>query len=345
MATTESKTGDKAMGFANVLRANGGLEVWQRGAGASASIAVAASATAYTADRWYLKTGTNQACTVSAQAGLTNGSRLCARVQRNSGQTGTGTLYFAFPLDTDELMALRGASAILSFYVSSGANWSPTSGTLTINLYCGTGAVGKRNSVAYTNETNPLTGSVNLSTSQAATLVTVTTGTNTIATNITQAEIQFSWAPTGTASTNDWFSVDDVQIEVGLAPVPFERRMFAEELHLCMTHYTSSFPYGTAAAQSAGVAGAISTRNPIASGEPTHYVSFDPPMRANPTITTYNPSAANANWRNVTAAADVTVTVDGSSSKSTTGCLFGTSGTVTTLGDYLCIHYAADASI
>ena len=44
------------LSFRNVLRANGGLEVWQRGAGASASIAAAASTTAYAADRWYIKT-------------------------------------------------------------------------------------------------------------------------------------------------------------------------------------------------------------------------------------------------------------------------------------------------
>lgn len=332
------------LSYRNILRANGGFEVWQRGAGASASIAVAASTTAYVADRWYLKTAANEASVVSAQAGLTSASRLCARVQRNSGQTGTGAVYFAYPLDTDEVVALRGATPILSFYVASGANWSPTSGTLSVKLYCGTGAVAKRNSSALTGETNPLASSTNLTASQAATLVTMTAGSS-VATNVTQAELQFTWTPVGTAGANDWFSIDDLQLETSAAVTPFERRQFAEERELCMEHYRSSFPYGTAPAQSAAVAGALTVKNPIALGDPAIWVGFDPPMRTTPTLTTYNPSAANANWRDVTAGADATVSVDPATSIGPTGVLIATSGTVTALGDVLCIHYAADAGI
>lgn len=327
----------------NTLRANGGFEVWQRGAGGSASIAVGASTTAYTADRWYLKTAANEAAVVSAQTGLTNGSQKAARVQRNSGQTGTGAMYFAFPLDTDEIFALRGNIANLSFYVSAGANWSPTSGTLTVNLYCGTGAVGKRNSVAFTGETNPLTGSVNLTPSQSAALVSIG-GSAAVATNVTQAELQFTWTPVGTAGANDWFQIDDVQLETGPF-TPFERRQFAEELALCMRHFQTSFPYGTAPAQSGGVAGAITVKNPIALGDPSAYIEFEPPMRVAPTITTYNPSAGNANWRDVTAAADATVSVDPVTSIGPSGVLLATSGTITSLGDILCIHHSADAGI
>lgn len=335
--------GSIGLSHRNVLRANGGMEVWQRGAGASASIAVAASTTAYTADRWYIKTAANQASHVSAQAGLTNPSRLSARIQRDSGQTGTGAMYFAYPLDTDEVIALRGATPILTFYVSAGANWSPTSGTLSVNLYCGTGAVAKRNSSALTGETNPLTGSTALTQSQGATLVTITG--SAVATNVTQAELQFTWTPVGTAGANDWFQVDDIQLEIGLAATPFERFQFAEELAQCMRHFQSSFPYGTAPAQSAGVAGSISTKNPIALGDPSAFVEFEPPMRVAPTVTTYNPSAGNANWRDVTAAADATVSVDPGTSIGPSSVLIVTSGTVTTLGDVLCIHYSADAGI
>ena len=35
----------------NILSANGGFEIWQRGAGGAASVSIAASTTAYTADR------------------------------------------------------------------------------------------------------------------------------------------------------------------------------------------------------------------------------------------------------------------------------------------------------
>jgi hypothetical protein len=153
-----------ALGHANIAGRNGGFEVWQRGT----SVAVAASTIAYTCDGVYLATGANQACTVSQQAGLTNGSRYCARVQRNSGQTGTGALRFAMPLDIDELLKAAGRALEMIFTVSTGANWSPTSGTLNYAIYFGTGAVAKRNGSAYTGETAPISGSINLAQSAAA---------------------------------------------------------------------------------------------------------------------------------------------------------------------------------
>lgn len=75
----------------------------------------------------------------------------------------------------------------------------------------------------------------------------------------------------------------------------------------------------------------------------SQWIAFDPPMVANPTITTFNPSAANANWRDITASSDVTVSVDPAATKSTTGFQLATSGTVATLGDVLGIHYTADS--
>src|SRR5882672_865397 len=137
----------------NVLGDNGGMEVWQRGAGSSSSFAVPASTTQYTADRWYIATGTNQASVVAAATGLTNTSQLAAKVSRNNGQTGTGAYTFGFPLDTDEVFRLRSKKVALSAVVKSGANWSPASGTITCTLYVGTGAVAKRGG-GFTSETN-----------------------------------------------------------------------------------------------------------------------------------------------------------------------------------------------
>lgn len=224
--------------FKNVVGRNGGLEVWQRLVNGATTITVAASTTAYTVDGFYLKTAANQASTITQVAGLTNGSNFAARVQRNSGQTGTGAMYFAIPLDADEIAKLRGNKAALSFWVSTGADWSPTSGTLTANLYVGTGALAKRNSSAYTSETNPITLAVNLATSAAA-AVKISTASVAIGSTVTQGELQFTWTPTGTAGANDWFAVDDVQIEVvtdGVAPVTplFERSDFVFDLQRCL---------------------------------------------------------------------------------------------------------------
>jgi hypothetical protein len=119
---------------------------------------------------------------------------------------------------------------------------------------------------------------------------------------------------------------------------------FEIELIRAQRFYRKSFPKGTAPAQNAGVAGARCVTNPIAVGRPSLYVPFDPPMETSPTVTTYNPSVTNANWRDVTAGADVTVTVDPAAAKSSTGVNISTGATVTTLADELCIHYTADTA-
>ncbi len=136
-----------------------------------------------------------------------------------------------------------------------------------------------------------------------------------------------------------------VAIGLNSAPPAPETRPIWVELPLCQRYLRKSFPQATAPAQNAGVAGAVTTKNPIAAGDPSVWVSFNPPMRAAPTITTYNPSATNANWRDITATADVTVSVDPSTTKGDSGFIIATSGTVASLGDILAIHYLADARL
>lgn len=293
-ATPAGGGGSGTNDFRNAIFANGGFEVWQRGAGGAASIAVAASTTAYTADRWFLKTGANQAFTVSQQAGLTNQSRWSARVQRNSGQTGATIVYFEYPLTTDECVALRGQNITVQLYTSTGANWSPTSGTLNINAYFGTGAEAKQGGTSYTGQTNPLTTTVNLSTSASA-AQTQFTGGSTVATNVTQGCLQFSWTPTGTASTNDWIQFDDVQLETGSSATTFERVTFSLALRECQRHYCKTFNYATAPAQNAGLNGALFA-GPNSTDTLGVQFRFPVAMRTAPSATTYNPSAANANF-------------------------------------------------
>jgi hypothetical protein len=243
----------------NLIRRNGGMEVWQRGAGSSSNIAVTASTLAYTVDGWYLQTGANEAFHVSAQTGLgaTGRSLLAARVQRDSGQTGTTAIRFGFPLDSDESARTRSQCLALSFDTSTGANWSPASGTLTYNVYFGTGAVAKRNATPYTNETNPITGSVNLATG-ASSATTISAISTTAAATTVQAEVQFSFTPVGTASTNDWVQIDNVQLEgvpcstAAFTP-QFEHIGMETLMALNQRHFAKTFAYATAPAQSVTV--------------------------------------------------------------------------------------------
>ena len=145
---------------------NGGFDVWQRGT----SVSVAASATAtYTGDRFALTTQASQASTVSRQTtgDTTNLPTIqyCARVQRNSGQTGTGSMIFGQSLETTNSIRFAGQTVTLSFYARKGANYSPTSSILNANIYTGTGTDQSRIAASYTGDVQALTSNVTCSNS------------------------------------------------------------------------------------------------------------------------------------------------------------------------------------
>lgn len=341
--------------FRNIL-ANGGCELFQRGAGDSASIAQAASTTAYTADRWYYITGATQASVVSAQNGLANQSRHAARVQRNSGQTGATALIFAYPLTTEECIRLRGQKIALQFLARAGLNFSPTSGTLSYNVYFGTGTEGKRGA-GFTGETNPITGSVNL-TADGSTIstVAVNSGATTVATSVTQGEVKFSWTPAaGTAGANDYVEFDNVQLEASAASTAFEYLPFDVMLRELQRHYCKSFVYGTAPAQNAGLLNTLASFTPGGLDGASVGIGlvyewrFPMQMRTTPTIVTFNPSVANANWRQTTGgggggAADSTVTVSPDTSTGADGVAIAGAG-LNNNQSRAYIHATADASL
>lgn len=332
----------------NALYMNGGLEVWQRGAGSSAVISVAASTLAYTADRWYIQTGVNQAYTISATTALSNGSQISGIVQRTAGQTGITAIVFAYPLDTDEIARIRGSKVSFSALVKAGATWSPASGTLTAILYVGTGAVAKRNATPYTGETTALSIATNLTAGGSTTTITGSSSA-VIPTTTTQAELQFTWTPVGTAGATDTITFDDVQLEAQLSastwtPTNFDRLPFAVILAACQRHYQKTFPYSIAPAQSAGVANSIQLMAQVANVSVAANYPLKVITRATVGVTSFNPSAANANWRNITSGADVTAAIDPNTTLGDAS-IYITGVSVSVVGQSLGIHITASAGI
>jgi hypothetical protein len=212
---------------------NGGLDIWQRGT----SISVSASSAPYTADRWVFSTGASAASTVSRQS--TNDTtnlpsiQYCARVQRNSGQTGTGANYFAQSLETTNSFEYVGQSVTLSFYARKGANFSGASNLLGAVLVSGTGT--DQNVItAYTGTATVATSDVTLTaTWQRFTI------TGTVATTATELAAYFSYTPSGTASTNDYYEITGVQLELGSTATVFSRTggTIQGELAACQRYY------------------------------------------------------------------------------------------------------------
>jgi hypothetical protein len=188
---------------------NSSFNVWQRGT----SVSVAASvSSAYTADRWTLQTQANQASTVSRQptSDTTNlpNIQYCTRVQRNSGQTGTGTCYYGQAFESINSIPFAGKAVVLSFYARAGANYSPTSSVLQVQAASGTGT-DQAPLIAWTGQNNFVDSvSANLTTTWQR-----FTYTGTVQSTATQIKVAFIFTPTGTASTNDYFEVTGVQLE------------------------------------------------------------------------------------------------------------------------------------
>ena len=213
---------------------NGGFDIWQRGT----SVNVAAASAPYTADRWQALAQTGQASTVSRQ--LTNDAtnlphiKYCARVQRNSGQTGTGDglgIFNAFESLNSQQFA--GRTITFSFYARAGANFSASGNVLKARVYTGTGT-DENVIVGYSGLGFPVDASPVLTTTWQRFTYTVA-----IPTTVNEVQIGTYYVPTGTAGANDYFEVTGVQLEVGSVATPFSRATgtIQGELAACQRYY------------------------------------------------------------------------------------------------------------
>jgi hypothetical protein len=253
---------------------NSAFQVWQRGT----SVSLAAStgfASGFGPDRWQMQTNANQACTISRQ--VTGDStnlpfiQYAMRVQRNSGQTGTGAMTIAQSFESINSVAFAGKTIAFSFYARAGANYSPTSSALIARVIQGTGT-DQNVFNGYTSQTFVI--------DQTPTLTTTWqrfTYTATVASTTTQLGCYFNWTPTGTAGAADYFEVTGVQIDIGNVALPFRTNggTIQGELAACQRYYQKI---------------ASGTNSPIGYGSflsATLYevgVHYPVEMRVNPTI-------------------------------------------------------------
>ena len=221
---------------------NSAMQVWQRGT----SIAITSVVNSYSADRWQCGVNVNQNTTIARQVtgDTTNlpNIQYCARVQRNSGQTGTGTSYFTQSMETVNSIPFAGKIVTVSFYARKGADYSPTSSSLTTTLSYGTGT--DQNVLGtYTGQTTVVS---------AANTLTATwqrfTMTGTVGTTATELAMAFAWSSIGTAGTNDYFEVTGVQIDIGSVALPFRTNggTIQGELAACQRYYQRKTSVGNA---------------------------------------------------------------------------------------------------
>jgi len=266
---------------------NGGMEIWQRGTTNSMAASITRSA-GFGADRFQMETGTNQATTISRQSvsDTTNlpSIQYCTRIQRNSGQTGTGTQYYTQSLETASSIPLAGKTVTLSFYARAGANYSPTSSILKPVIWSNT-----------TTDSSVWNGGWNTVATVNATLTTTWQRflvTGTITATQTQIAIGFEWASTGTAGANDYYEITGVQLEVGSVATPFSRAggTIQAELAACQRYYQTSFDLGQTPAHNSSYFGEM-TLSCVNGGFNTNSygaILFPTKMRTAPTVNIWN---------------------------------------------------------
>jgi hypothetical protein len=250
---------------------NSAMQVWQRGT----SVSIAASTIAYSADRWQVLTGANQATTVSRQAtsDTTNlpSIQYCARFQRNSGQTGTTNYFFANSFETINSIPYAGKTVTVSFYARKGANYTAASDGLFVGLNTATGT--DQNVFNYAvGVASPIGSTVTLtSTWQRFTV------SGTLSASLNELAVFFRYTPVGTASTNDYFEVTGVQIDIGSVALPFRTNgaTIQGELAACQRYYYLAV---------SGTGQAISMGANYTASVLVAYVNFPVTMRIAPTL-------------------------------------------------------------
>lgn len=201
---------------------NGAFQVWQRG-----TSFVPGSGT-YTADRWSVVRSV-AGSTASRQTGQAN--QYALRVQRDSGNASVVEIVTSQSLESFNCYGLAGLPMTIKFKARCGANFSAASSAIALGVYSGTGT-DENVAIGYTGANVFISVSPVLSTTQATYEYT-----GTVPAGTKELAVRVGFTPVGTASTNDWFELEEVQIVVGDYAGNFPYRDYAEELALCRRFY------------------------------------------------------------------------------------------------------------
>lgn len=277
---------------------NGNFDVWQR----NTTFTTPASL-AYTADRWLIAyDGTIGTFTASKQAFTLGQSSVpnnpAFYFNWNHTVAGSGSTVRQIQQRIEKVETLNGSSVSMSFWAKADSART-VSGILRQNF--GTG--GSPSAAVDTS-----LGSFSLTTSWqkfTATVSLPSVSGKTLGSNINDYLALIFSLPLNVVMSID---IAQVQLEAGTLATAYDLRTFVQEWLACQRYYEKSFPYATAPAQNSGDAGYIFLAMPT-SLAPSASVYYRAIKRASPTLTTYNPSAANNNWRNLSSGADIAVSV------------------------------------
>lgn len=318
---------------------NGGMMVWQRG-----TTFVPTTARMMTADRWGVKTAAGTLTSVARTA-------VFSPLRGSFGLTLTGNAGVT-TVDLDQrLEAVHATPLRYSAAATFSARiFNNTAAALTPTLFVDTPSAADNwaSSTAQNNAGagDPLQSCPN----GATTLVSWSAAIGAYANIANGVGFRLSF-PSGALNLGTkTIGVFDVQVEpvaaVGIAPSLFEIENFGDELARCQRYFQKTFPYGTAPAQNAGIAGAfLFTQSIGASLQQSEGQRLMAVMRVQPTtVTLYNPGATNSQIRNFSGSTDWSASVclaQGDNSLQ----IGGTSPAGSVVNSVAILHVTADAEL
>lgn len=147
-------------------------------------------------------------------------------------------------------------------------------------------------------------------------------------------------------STANFFRLTAVKMELGPVATPLDVLSGDVEYLRCQRYYQKSFLYATAPAQNAGSnTGEYIFPSPV--GASTAFANITVPtlpMRAAPTVTLYNPNAANAQIRNRSTSTDCTGSTTFNAQEKSFA-LQGTTPASSAAGHQLAVHWTASSEL
>lgn len=286
--------------FAEAL-VNGGMAISQRGSGVTCPVGVRT----YTADRWFVN---------PSGAGVTY-------FQVTTPPTGALSKYAAKIVGANSVTTVDFGQRIESYLIPyikttitiSALVKNDTGASLSLSLRLGTPSASD-NFTTVTNRLSTTLASVSAGTSQRLTHTVDISGYTNIDNGL---ELVFR-VPSGSIDAiGRSVTITEVQIDRSSVFSYFRLRQIPDDLNRCQRYYTKTFAYETAPEQdwtgggTGFPAGAlIIPGSSFTSGSDNTGVTwmFPVPMRATPTVTTFNPGAADSKAQNISGSDSKTVT-------------------------------------
>lgn len=322
---------------------NSALNFWQR----ATSFGLASTTKTVVADRWKAFRGATGS-TISRQTGF-SGSKYCLRQARDNANASATVLRLWHQLHESVARGLAGQTVILSFDVRAGANYS--GGVMTVRIHTGT-AGSEAADLSQSGTGAFVTGGAQTPVSTSVTPTTViqrvVCSSLAMGSTIADLAIQIQWTPAGTAGAADYLEFTNFKLEIGSVATPFDPPLEQSDLAACNYTYQKSFAEGTAPATNVGTGTGEHVSTATRSALNTNYlptVRLKASMRIVPTVTFYNPAAANNQMRDLDVPGDCTSSA--ATNVTTHSFLATATGNASTGSNTsrLAFHWTADAEL